>query len=101
MNPSPDSMFSPPRYKSPVPLLSSFPMYHQQQYHAPSLTSFRHSTPAPVADANEREEMQNRIAQLQDQLVVERRHRDAAAVHPPDTMNTSLPASQDFPEGST
>src|ERR1700731_4274028 len=74
MNPSPDSMFSPPGYESPVPLLSPFPMYSQQQYHAPSLTSFGHSTPASAADTNEREEMQNRIAQLQDQLVVERRH---------------------------
>src|SRR6202045_3250844 len=100
MNPNPKSMFSPPGYKSPVPLLSPFPMYPQQQYHAPSLTSFGHSTPASVADANEQEEMQNRITQLQDQLVIERRHRDTAAVHTPDTPNTLLPASQDFPEGS-
>src|ERR1700731_1558828 len=101
MNPSPEVMFSPPGYESPVPLLSPFPIYPQQQYHAPSLTTFGHSTPASVADANEREELQNRIAQLQDQLVVERRHRDAAAIRTPDTPNTSLPASQDFPEGST
>src|SRR3984893_16948316 len=100
MNPSPESMFSPPGYESPVPLLSPFPMSPQQQYHAPSLTSFRHSTPTSVTDANEREEMQNRIAQLQDQLVVERRHRDAATVRTPDTPNTLLPASQDFPKGS-
>src|ERR1700730_10306122 len=101
MNPNPKSMFSPPGYESPVPLLSPFLMHPQQQYHAPSLTTFGHSTPVSVTDANEREELQNRIAQLQDQLVVERRHRDAAAVHPPDMPNTSLPTSQDFPEGST
>ena len=100
MNLSPESMFSPPGYESPVPLLSPFPIYPQQQYHAPSLTTFGHSTPASVADANEREEMQNQIAQLQDQLVVERRHRDATTVRTPDTPNTSLPASQDFPKGS-
>src|ERR1700719_4013964 len=98
MSPSlgPESL--PPGYTSSPSLMSPFPLYPQQQWQVPLLTTPRSSWPASNMDMNE---MQNHIAQLQDQLVVERRHRDAAAARTPDTMNNSLPTPQDFGKGSS
>src|ERR1700731_3882959 len=95
-DPGTGPVFLPPTYSSPSPLMSPFPYYPQQQWQAPLLTTPGSSQPASVTDTNEIEEMQNHIAQLQDQPVAERRHQDAAAVHTPDTTNNSSPAPQDF-----